>query len=132
MKLLLELLLKVTVHLEMQKIIKFYLRNKTCFPCLHSMVKNKVIFDRKRLSYKANYKADFNYFKVALTLLRIYFLNFAESFILACWSILCNYKWGSPCSFLRYEQLKLKYGVFLQVFSVAMLPCCHILLNKND
>ena len=60
-------------------------------------------------------------FKVSLNPLHRICLNFAEVFVLVCWSLLCNKKWGSPSSFLRYKQLKPKYGVFLQGFPVAMV-----------
>ena len=36
---------------------------------------------------------------------------------------MCNKELGSPSSFFRYEQLKPKYRVFLQGFSVAMVTC---------
>ena len=62
---------------------------------------------------------NFQLLKVALNLLHRILLNFAESFILACWLHFRNKKWGSPGSFLRYRQLKPKYGVFLQSFLVA-------------
>ena len=58
-------------------------------------------------------------FKVALNPLHRIFVNFAERFILVCWLHFRNKKWGSPTSFLRYEQLKPKYGVFLQGFPVT-------------
>ena len=40
-----------------------------------------------------------------------------------------NKKWGSPNSFLRYEQLKPKYGMFLKGFPVARVL---VLRHKND
>ena len=63
-------------------------------------------------------------FKVALNPPHRMFLNVAEIFILACWSLLCNKILGSPSSFSRYEQLKPKYWVFLQGFPVAMVTYC--------
>ena len=48
-------------------------------------------------------------------------LNFHFCFILACWLHFRNIKWGLPSLFLRYEQLKLKFGKFLQGFLVAMI-----------
>ena len=61
-------------------------------------------------------------FNVALSSAPQNFLNFAESFIVACWLHFRNKKWGLPKSFLKYEQLKPKYGVFLQGFAVATVP----------
>ena len=61
----------------------------------------------------------FQLVKVALNPLYRIFLNFAERFILACSLHFRNKKWGSPSSFLRYEQLKPKYGVYLHGFPVA-------------
>ena len=61
-------------------------------------------------------------FKVALNSAPQNFLNFAESFIVACWLHFRNKKWGLPKSFLKYEQLKPKYGSFLQGFAVATVP----------
>ena len=56
-------------------------------------------------------------FKVALNPLHMKFLNFAESFILACcWSLLCNKKLGSRSSFFRYEQPKPNIGCFRKAF----------------
>mgnify|MGYP001795004336 CR=1 FL=1 len=49
------------------------------------------------------------------------FLNFAKSFIMAWWLHCRNKNYGSPTSFLRYEQLKLKYGIFRKGFPVAMV-----------
>ena len=55
--------------------------------------------------------------KVALNPLHMKFLNFAESFILACcWSLLCNKKLGSRSSFFRYEQPKPNIGCFRKAF----------------
>ena len=54
-------------------------------------------------------------------MLHIMFLNFAESFIMACWLHFRNKKWEPPSWFLRYKQLKPKYGVFFQSFLVATL-----------
>ena len=76
-------------------------------------------------SFKKFCAADLNNwkFKVVLNPLHRIIFNFAESFILACWSLLCNNKLGSPSSFLRYEQLKPKYRMFLQGFPVSMVTC---------
>ena len=62
---------------------------------------------------------NFQLFNVALNPLHRIFLNFAESFILACSLHFRNKKWGSPSSFMRYEGLRLKYEVVLQGFPVA-------------
>ena len=71
------------------------------------------------------FRAPLNFwkFKVALNPLHRMFLNFAESFILACGSLLWNKVLGSLSLFFRYEQLKPKYGVLLQGFPVAMVTC---------
>ena len=62
-------------------------------------------------------------FKVALNPLLRIFLNCAKRFIRTCGLPYRNKKWWSPSFFffffLRYEQLKPKYGVFLQGFRVA-------------
>ena len=62
---------------------------------------------------------NFQLLKVALKSAPQNFLNFAEGFIVACWLHFRNKKWGLPKSFLKYEQLKPKYGVFLLGFTVA-------------
>ena len=49
-----------------------------------------------------------------------HFLNFAESFISACFSLSSDKKWASPSSFLRYMRLRKKYRVFLDSSFVAM------------
>ena len=64
------------------------------------------------------------FFKVALNLLDIIFLKFAESFIVAFQSLSSNKKGGSPSSFLRYEQLNPKYRVFFLGFPVAKVTYC--------
>ena len=57
--------------------------------------------------------------------------NFAKIFILACWLHFRNEKWGSPSSFLRCEQLKPKYEMFLQGFPVAMVTFYVTKMNES-
>ena len=102
-----------------------YLKNELGDPnfLLHKSdqkVKMKLSAKFKKIMW-SGFRATLNFqlFKVALNPLHRIFLNFAERFVLACWLHHKNIKWGLPSSFLRYEQLKPKYGVCLQGFHVA-------------
>ena len=102
-----------------------YLKNELGDPSLLSHKSNQQAKIKLSAKFKrilwSRFRAILNFqlFKVALNLLHRIFFNFAESFILACRLHFRNKKWGSPNSFLRYEHLKPKYGVFLQGFPVA-------------
>ena len=97
-------------------------KNTPYFYCSCSYKLKRIIQSKFRATLN-NWK-----FKVALNPLWSMFLSFAESFILACWSLLCNKTLGSLSLFFRYEQLKFIWDVF------EGLSCCHsnFLLHKND
>ena len=104
-----------------------FLTNKS-----NQQAKTKLSAKFKRILW-SRFRAILNFqlFKVALNLLHGIFLNFAERFILGCQLHFRNKKMGSPSSFLRYEQLKPKHGVFLQGFPVATVTFYVTKINKS-
>ena len=76
-----------------------------------------------KVNYRSRFRANINNqkFKVALTPPLHGFINFAKRSPLAYWLLFNIKKWGSMISFFSYNHLKLKLGVFLTGYTVAMV-----------